>query len=245
MDLTGKNALVTGGAVRIGRAICRALAERGANIVVHYRSSSAQAEELREELIAMGVSAWTVEADLSQSGQCEELIESAIEAAGGLDILVNNAAVFSKAQIDAMTEQGIHDELWPNLVAPMLLTKAFAAQGRPGRIVNLLDRRISSLDTECVPYLISKKALHDFTLVSAKALAPGITVNAVAPGPVLPPPGEGENYLAEHAGPVPLEIRCSPEDIARAAVFLAEQDAVTGQVLFVDGGQHLLNGVEI
>ena len=229
--LNGKVAVVTGGAVRIGRAICEALAREGAKVVVHYRDSEEPAAEL-----CAAIGARRVRADLSTEEGCTRLMKDA----GKLDILVNSAAVFHKDPLRGVTADKLLAEFWPNLFAPILLTRAFAEQTRNGSIVNILDRRIAGLDTTCVPYLLAKKALADFTKLAALELAPGITVNGVAPGPILPPPGHGADYLRDHAGPVPLDKTFAPQDIADAVLFLVGNDNLTGQILYVDGGQHLL-----
>ncbi|MBN1673574.1 MAG: SDR family oxidoreductase [Kiritimatiellae bacterium] len=254
MDLRGKRALVTGGAVRIGRAICEALAAAGCDVVIHYRQSRDEAEALAAALRRnKAVQAWAAAGELEGEEAAARLMAAACERAGRLDVLVNNAAVFGKADLWSTTEHGALADLRTNLLAPLFLIRAFARQCRTGappgpvpggKVVNLLDRRIVADDTSCVPYLLSKKGLAALTRLAALELAPDVTVNGVAPGPVLPPPGEGEAYLHDKAGRVPLARYPAPADIARAVLFLLESDAVTGQVLFVDGGQHLLgNGV--
>jgi pteridine reductase len=244
MELAGRVALVTGGAVRLGAAISRAFANAGAGVVVHYRSSAAEAQSLAGQIHAAGGRAWTVEGDLGTEAAAARLIDAAQARAGRLDILVNNAAVFHKQRLADSTEEAIAAEFGPNLFAPWHLMRAFVAGRTGGRIVNILDRRIASHDASCVPYLISKKALAELTALAALEWAPRFTVNAVAPGPILPPPGEGPAYLREKGGRVPLEIACTPEQVAEAVVYLARSDALTGNTLFVDGGQHLLgNGV--
>jgi NAD(P)-dependent dehydrogenase (short-subunit alcohol dehydrogenase family) len=240
MNLAGQTALVTGGAVRIGRAICEALAGAGLNVVVHYRRSATEAVALCAELERRGVQAWAVPADLSSEAACTELIRRATAAAGRLDILINNAAVFHKDSLRATTEAGLLAEFWPNLFAPLLLMRALAAQGAGGKIVNLLDRRITGHDVECVPYVLAKKALAELTQLAARELAPRFTVNGVAPGAVLPPPGQGAAYLHDFAGTVPLQKQVTPAAVAAAVLALLQNDAITGQILFVDGGQHLL-----
>jgi NAD(P)-dependent dehydrogenase (short-subunit alcohol dehydrogenase family) len=130
-----------------------------------------------------------------------------------------------------------------NLVAPFFLMKHFARQTRKGAIVNLLDRRITSLDYTCTPYTLSKKSLHELTRMAALELAPGIRVNGVAPGAVLPPPGKGASYLKDKAGPIPLAQLSTPAQIASAVLYLLQGDSLTGQVIFVDGGQHLLGNL--
>ena len=231
--------MVTGGAVRIGRALCEALAGAGANVVIHYRHSAADAEALCAELRRRGVQAWTLAADLTSEHACTDLVGRAAAVAGRLDILINNAAVFHKDNLLATTEAALFAEFWPNLFAPLLLMRAFARQGGGGKIVNLLDRRIAGHDPSCVPYVLAKKALAELTQLAALELAPRFTVNGVAPGAVLPPPGQGADYLHDRAGPVPLQKQVTPADVAAAVLALLQNDAVTGQILFVDGGQHL------
>lgn len=245
MNLKGKTALITGGAVRIGRAICKALAGKGCNIVVHFNRSGSSARQLVAELRRTGVSAFCVRGDLSLTGTCARVMKDAWRVAGRIDILVNNAAVFHKDTIKTATAAKFQSELAVNLIAPVTLTQEFcrlfrkAGRKAGGRVINLLDRRIASNEPDCVPYLLSKKMLAEFTGSSALELAPTITVNGVAPGAVLPPPGKGKNYIQDFAGQIPLGRRPAPEDVADAVTFLAESDSITGQIIFVDGGQHL------
>ncbi len=231
MNLSGKRALVTGGAVRIGRAIVLALQAEGVDVVVHYNHSRAEAEQL---------SPHTVQADLTSSDDCATLLERA----GRPDILVNNASVFTKDSLASSAPERVLREFQINLFAPLELMRAFGLQAKEGAVINLLDRRIRSHDTTCVPYTVSKKGLAELTSLAALELAPRIRVNAVAPGPVLPPPGSTADSARELAGQVPLDNLPTPEQIAEAVLFLLKADSVTGQTLFVDGGQHLLgNGV--
>jgi pteridine reductase len=231
MDLNGKRALVTGGAVRIGRAITEALQAAGAEVVVHYRNSKAEAEAL---------SPFTVQGNLEDVGECSRILEEC----GHLDILVNNASIFSKDTLPDSLPDRILREFSINLFAPMELIRAFASKSGQGAVINLLDRRVRCNDTRCVPYSITKKGLEELTKLAALEYAPGIRVNAVAPGPVLPPPDRSAESARELAGRIPLDELPSMDQIAEAALFLLRADAITGQVVFVDGGQHLLgNGV--
>jgi NAD(P)-dependent dehydrogenase (short-subunit alcohol dehydrogenase family) len=231
MDLKGKRVLVTGGAVRIGRAITKALQAEGADVVVHYRNSKAEAEAL---------SPFTIQADLESPEACAGLIEQA----GPLDMLINNASIFTKDSLANATPSKVCREFSINLFVPMELTRLFAAKAGQGAIVNLLDRRIRCNDTTCAPYSIAKKGLEELTKLAALEYAPDIRVNAVAPGPVLPPPGSSAVSARELAGNIPLEELPSVENIAAATLFLLRAASVTGQTIFVDGGQHLLgNGV--
>jgi NAD(P)-dependent dehydrogenase (short-subunit alcohol dehydrogenase family) len=231
MVLEGKRALVTGGAVRIGKAITQALQQAGVEVVVHYCASADEARAL---------SPHTVQANLQSMEECAELIGRA----GPLDILVNNASLFTKDRLVDSAPERVLREFQVNLFAPMELTRQFAAQAEQGAVVNLLDRRIRANDTSCLPYSITKKGLEELTRLSALELAPNIRVNAVAPGPILPPPGDSGERFAERAGKVPLELFPTPENIAEAVLYLLRADYCSGQTIYVDGGQHLLgNGV--
>lgn len=250
MDLNSSTALVTGGAVRIGETICRTLAAAGCVVAIHYNRSESEAAELVDSLKATGASAFGVCGDLRSAEDCRVIVQEVCSQAGGIDILVNNAAVFHKDTLLTGDEDKLMAELQVNMLAPKLLTQAFAEAReagragpggeRKGRIVNLLDRRIAAVDAESLSYSISKKMLAEFTREAAVALAPGITVNGVAPGAVLPPPGK-KDRTRDAAGPAPLRVQCTPDDVAAAVLYLVESDAVTGQVIFVDGGRHLLS----
>jgi NAD(P)-dependent dehydrogenase (short-subunit alcohol dehydrogenase family) len=245
VKLEKRTALVTGGAVRIGRAICEALAAEGCNVAVHFDRSAAEARALVERLSDRGVHAWAVRAHLEGESDCARLIARCASHAGRLDILVNNASVFNKNDLGSSSEAVLLAELRTNALVPFFLTRAFAAQvGRRGpvprgKVVNLLDRRVAGVEQGCVPYLLSKKLLAEFTRVAALELAPAVTVNGVAPGAVLPPPSRGGRRVREAAGSLPMGRRVTPAEVAAAVVYLLQSDAVTGQILFADGGQHL------
>jgi pteridine reductase len=243
MIIKGSTILVTGGARRIGRAICEALVRAGAGVVVQYHRSRTEAEALAAALRDGGGRVWTVQADLADPAAGARLIEDAAAAAGApIDGLVNNAAHFEQATFGDLTADLLHAEFQINCFAPLLLMQALARQGRPGAVVNLLDRRIAGLDAGTAAYTLSKKALAEATRAAALAWAPRLTINAVAPGPALPPPDapSGER-VRDRAGHVPLDRDCPPAEIAEAVVFLLSAPGITGQCLFVDGGQHLLS----
>jgi len=242
MEWTGQVALVTGGAVRIGAAICRALAQRGCRVAVHYNRSATEAAALAA---ALPNAAFGVHGPLTSEAECEAVMDAAWNAAGRIDILVNNASIFAKQDLSAATEAAFEAQWRVNCLAPMMLTRslarrrAAAAAPGTGAVVNLLDRRVAGHEAGCLPYLAAKKALAAFTRDAALELAPDIRVNGVAPGAILPPPGSRQN-IEELAGPVPLAVQCTPEHVAAAVAFLCAAEAVTGQVVYVDGGQHLL-----
>lgn len=223
--------MVTGGGVRIGKAITQALQAEGVEVVVHYRNSEASAKAL---------SPCTVQANLESM----EEVSALLERAGPVDILINNASLFTKDGLAEASPDRVLREFNVNLLAPLELTRQFAAQCEAGCVINLLDRRIRANDVRCLPYSITKKGLEDLTKLSALDLAPRIRVNGVAPGPILPAPDHSEADFAVAAGTVPLEMNPTPAQIAEAVVFLLKADYCTGQVIYVDGGQHLLgNGV--
>lgn len=239
MDLFGKNFLVTGGALRIGRCITESLARAGAGVVIHCRHSAKEARELADGILGKGGKAWIVQENLDSEAACESVMNQAFGEAGGLDGLVNNAAVFHPRHLAETDLSRLMLELRPNFFAPLLLIRAFSRKAKNGRVVNLLDRRIAGFEKGNLAYQLSKRSLADLTRLAALELAPGIAVNGVAPGPVLLP-FDDEGRPREKAGPVPLERRPTPDDVAEAVLFLLRADSITGQILYVDGGQHLL-----
>lgn len=241
MKLDDKTALVTGGAVRIGAAISEALADRGCRVLVHYKESSSEADQLVNRLgKPQKGSCAAIQGDLSEEAGCREVLDEAWRKSGGVDILINNAAVFHRDSLQEASGDKMMAELKVNLLAPVFLIREFAARIAEGKIVNLLDSRIAGTGQGCLPYYISKQALAELTKSAALELAPGVTVNGVAPGPVLPPPTSQDGMAPEKAGKLPLEHRPRPADVAEAVLFLLENDAITGQIIFVDSGQHLV-----
>lgn len=242
MELKGKVGLVTGGAVRLGRALASALAAEGVQLAVHYNASAGPAEETVAEIRERGSDAVAIRADLSQHGQAAALIERAAAHFGQVDILVNSAAIFQAADLAQTTEAVWEKHFSVNLKAPFFLCQAFAAhvgRERPGGIVNLADWRGLHPDTGYLAYSLTKAGVMTMTRALALALAPNIQVNAIAPGAILPPPGKDQAYLDGLAQAVPLQRVGSPAEIARTLIYLLESDFVTGEVVFVTGGQHL------
>jgi pteridine reductase len=245
MSLSGKTALVTGGANRIGREIGLSLARAGAAVVVHYRSSRQAADELVRLITAHGGKAAAIQSELDTEVACRTLIEQAAISFGAVNILINNASAFTRETLADVTENSLLSEFWPNVFAPVLLSRYFAAaKPADGVIINMLDRRIDANDARFFAYSLTKKSLADFTRLAAVALAPGIKVHGIAPGPILPPPGQDAAYLKEKGGRQLLDETLDPAAIAGAVLALLSLRGATGQILYIDGGQHLLgNGV--
>ncbi len=235
----GKTALVTGAAKRIGREIAIALAEEGANIVVHYRTSAKEAEELCSQLAEYHVLSWPVKADFGNPEEYETLIKRSIETAGWLDILINSASVFFPNTLKDLDFEGLMKGMKINAWAPFVLIRDFSRTVGQGKVVNLLDTRITGYDWSHVGYILGKRALYTLTRMAAVEFAPRITVNAVSPGLILPPPGKDEDYLNWLANTVPLKKHGKASDITDAVIYLLKSDFVTGQVIYVDGGRHL------
>jgi NAD(P)-dependent dehydrogenase (short-subunit alcohol dehydrogenase family) len=243
VDIEGKVALVTGAAKRVGRSIALALAERGAELVVHYRTSDREAQEVLALAKKLGGKPVAVRADLAVSADIAAMVEVAMRAFGRIDILVNSAAIFSRTPFLTLTEADWDRFLAVNLKAPFLLCRQvgeiMCRQGH-GKIVNVADIAGTKVWADFIPYSVSKAGLLALTTGLAKALAPAVQVNAIAPGTVLLPDGSMPDEQARAVGRVPLRRLGAPEDIARAAVYLVESDFVTGEVLTVDGGQRLV-----
>lgn len=237
--LDGKTALITGAAKRLGRATALALAGQGVNVVVHYRSSSEDADDVVSKAQDMGVKAWKVKADLSEPVEAEELFTKAIEVAGTVEILINNASIFGKSSLIDFTLEEVNENVKVNAISPLLIARALAEKVNEGAIVNFLDTRFTEYDKEHAAYHLSKRMLFSLTRMMALEFAPGIRVNAVAPGLILPPPGKDISYLENLAPTNPLNRVGTVQGITDSVLFLLESDFITGQVIFVDGGYHM------
>jgi NAD(P)-dependent dehydrogenase (short-subunit alcohol dehydrogenase family) len=239
-NLHGKTALVTGAAKRIGREIALALASEGVNVIIHYRSSYEGAEGLLGELAKMGVRAWTVQADFEKSDEPEHLIENALAAAGTLDILINNASIFPKDTLHNIDFSGLVRNMQVNAWVPFVLSRDFARIVGRGNIINLIDSRVNQYDWNHAGYILSKHVLMVLTEMTAIQYAPDIRVNGIAPGLILPSAGMSEEDLDRLGHTVPLRRHGEPSSIAQAAVYLLKAEFVTGMVINVDGGLHLM-----
>lgn len=234
--------LVTGAARRIGRSLAVDFAARGWNVAIHYRRSHAEAEALAAELTAIGARAVTFAADLAVEAEVATLVARCTGALGPLACLVNNASEFQFDTALDMTVEQWDRHLAVNLRAPVFLAKALAAQLPPGvggNVINIIDQRVWRLTPEYFSYTISKSALWTATRTLAQALAPAVRVNAIAPGPILRNNRQTEEQFAAEASSTPLGHGATSSEIAAAVRFILDAPAVTGQMIALDGGQHL------
>jgi NAD(P)-dependent dehydrogenase (short-subunit alcohol dehydrogenase family) len=235
-------ALVTGAARRIGRALALEAASLGYDVAVHCREADADAASLAAAIEGQGRRAVVLAADLTDDAAIAALTGQAAAAVGPLTLLVNCASLFEDDRIETLTPASFDAAIAANLRAPILLAQAFAAQApRDGRalIVNLLDQRVWRPNPQFFSYAISKGALWHATQMLAQALAPTIRVNAIGPGPTLPSIHQDDAAFTAEAANVLLERRAEPGEVAAALRYLIDARSVTGQMIAVDGGQHL------
>lgn len=234
--------LVTGAARRIGAAIALAFAADHYRVAIHARESTAEALALCETIKSAGGYAAVVTGDLADAAQTQGLIARAVEAVGPLRVLVNNASLFEHDEGALVDAAAFDRHMAVNLRAPLLLAQAFAAQAQAGTdasIVNIVDQRVAKPTPQFMSYSLSKHGLAVATTMLAQALAPAIRVNAVAPGPVMPSSRQSAADFQRQAATLPLGRAARAEDVALAVLFLARAAAITGQTVFVDGGQHI------
>ena len=243
--------LVTGAGHRLGREIALYLASRGHSVAVHYASSEAGAQDTVDLITAMGGEGVVLQADLLDEDATQALLPRAAEALGGpITCLVNNASIFEDDNLTSATRASWDKHMGSNLRAPFVLTQAMAAQGltpnvvngepvASGLIVNMIDQRVRKLTPQYMTYTIAKAALWAMTQTTARALAPAIRVNGIGPGTTLKGADQSEAGYAKQRASTVLQRGSNPADITAAVGYLLDAPAVTGQLLCVDGGQHL------
>ncbi len=250
--MTG-SALVTGGGKRLGRAMALYLARRGHDLVVHYNSSADEAEQVANECRAMGRKAVAIQADLIVEAEMQGLISAATEAIGSpLAVLVNSASIFEYDNIRSATRESWDRHLESNLRAPFVLTQHFAEQApepviegqwneptAQALVVNMIDMRVRKLTPEFMSYTIAKMGLWAFTRTAAQALAPKVRVNAIGPGPTMQGARQSDSHFATQRSSTIMQRGADPSDITHALGYFLDAPAVTGQLLCIDGGQHL------
>ena len=234
---------MTGGGVRVGRAIALGLAGAGSDVFIHYNRSAEPAEATAEEARALGVRAEIGAVDLSDPSTCSELLALATDALGTPSILVNSASGFPADTVSDVTLDDWRRTLDLTLASPVFATQALAntlPDDLDGAVVNITDVRTHSPYREHFSYIVAKGGIDTFTRTAALQLAPRIRVNAVALGVILPPPGEGDDYASRLAAELPLERVGGTAPAVAAVLSLLENDFVTGEIVRVDGGGHLL-----
>ena len=247
-----KTVLITGGAKRIGRGIALALAQEGYNIVIHFSESKNEAQTLEKQLRVFGVEAVCLKANLLQDQEIDVLIDQACQKIGKeLTLLINNASIFEEDNIQTMTMDSWDRHIYTNLKAPVFLSQAFAAQVRScetdingellssANIINIIDQKVLNANPRFITYTLAKLGLWNFTRLSAQALGPRIRVNAIAPGPVLKAYHETEEHYQKKRRGTLLGRGSDVNEICRAIIFILSSPGLTGQMLSIDGGQHL------
>lgn len=235
-------ALITGAARRIGRAIALDLAARGYGIAVHYNGSGDEAKALAAEIISAGGAAATFQADLARAEQATGLLPAVAAGLGPVSVLINNASLFEMDTVRTATVESWDRHLDINLRAPFFLAQSFAEQlpaGMDGNIVNLIDMRVWKLTPFFASYTVSKSGLWTLTRTLAMALAPRIRVNGIGPGPSLLNIRQSADQFARQVAGTPLKRGAPPDEIARAVRFILDTPSMTGQMIALDGGQHL------
>jgi NAD(P)-dependent dehydrogenase (short-subunit alcohol dehydrogenase family) len=236
-------ALVTGAAKRLGRSIALKLASEGYALALHCNHSRIDAELLMAEIVSKNGRACVISGDLSDSGQVGAMVHSASSALGPVTVLINNASIFEDDRIENLNEVQFQRHMAINLQAPLMLARDFAAQlpaHQEGVIINLIDQRVFKLNPQFFSYTLSKAALLTATKTLAQALAPRIRVNGVGPGPTLANIHEGSEGFEREAQATLLKRGVSPDDIADAVLYLIKARGITGQMIAVDSGQHLV-----
>lgn len=245
-------ALITGGAQRLGRAMAIRLAERGFAIALHYAGSEAEAEKTAADLRLLGAKVVTLQADLLDEAQTEALVSRAAEGLGRpLNVLINNASIFEYDTLDTATRTSWDRHMDSNLRAPFVLSQHFARQAPPvltdergepmasACIINMVDQRVRKLTPEFMTYTLAKMGLWALTQTSARALAPQIRVNAIGPGPTMQGARQSARHFANQRAATVLKRGANPDDITAAIAYILDAPALTGQLLCIDGGQHL------
>jgi pteridine reductase len=243
MDFNGQTAIVTGAAVRLGREIALGLARAGVDLVLHYHQSAAAAAETAALIESLGRRAALVQADLADpEPAARAILDAAAAAFGRADILVNSASIFERSSLRDSTAGAWDRQFAINLQAPFCLCQEFARRRPPdrrGHIINIADWRALRPGTGHLVYTLTKSGLVALTRMLAQELAPGVQVNAVAPGAILPPANKGPEYLERLARQIPLGRPGSPGDVVESVLFLLRSEFITGEVVHVTGGQEL------
>jgi NAD(P)-dependent dehydrogenase (short-subunit alcohol dehydrogenase family) len=242
VEIRKKSVLITGAGKRIGRAIALDLASQGWGVAVHYFTSKGDADDAVAEITRQGGRAVAVQANMGVEAETSSLVPAAVEQLGPLTALINNASVFERDEVDSADRESWDRHMETNLRAPFVLSQAFARQlpaEESGCIVNILDQRVWSLTPHFTSYTLSKAGLWTLTQTLAMALAPRIRVNGIGPGPTLKNDRQSEEHFTAQWENVPLQRPTAPEEICHAIRFILDAPALTGQMIALDGGEHL------
>ena len=237
-----KNTIITGGAVRIGANIAKKLVSNGHRVIIHYNKSKKEAQLLLKELNQKKINAFIIKADLSKETEIKNLFSSSKEKLGNIDCVINNASFFKYDNIKSVSSKSWDDHLRPNLRAPLILAKELKNNLRSrstANIINIIDQRVLNLTPHFLSYTISKSALWTMTKTLAMDLAPKIRVNAIGPGPTIKSQFQSEKQFKEQCKKMPLKRGASPDEISDTILYILKTPSLTGQMIVLDGGQHL------
>ncbi|MGB1252485.1 MAG: SDR family oxidoreductase [Candidatus Promineifilaceae bacterium] len=244
MNLHNKVAIVTGGAVRVGRAITLRLAQAGCKILLHYNRSASPAQKTQQEAVALGAQVEIFSADLSTPDAPTKIVEAALAHFGRVDILINSAAIYPSNDTFATTDANLFDTLMAiNLRAPFLLSQAFAkavGDQQQAKIINVTDARVSRFQPDHFVYRFTKQSLSAMTKMLPQVVCPNITVNGVALGAILPPPDADDSYFEQVVKPrIPINMTGNATVVTDTIIFLLTQDFINGDIITLDGGEFL------
>lgn len=234
-----KTSLITGASKRIGRAVAISLAKEGYDIILHYNNSKSEAKKTAELITKEKQTCYLIRGNLSDFSSYSNIIDTALNVAGGIDVLINNASVFKKESFVNTSEKTFDDNISVHLKAPFFLTQNFVKKCDSGCIINIIDSKISSNDGAYFSYLLSKKSLFNFTQMAAKEIAPNFRINAVCPGSILPSKYWSEEDIDNKNLKLPMKETPTVDDICNNILHLINTPLLTGQCLYVDSGQSL------
>ena len=232
-------ALVTGGSDRIGKAISLQFAKMGFNIILHYNHSAQKAESVKLEIETLGRKVQLLQIDFSKSNDFDSILGQLKQEGIILEVLVNSSSIFHESTFYETGSDLLQQHFKVNFETPYLLTKAFVRHFEKGNIVNLLDTKVEKHEATHLDYILSKKLLKEFTLISANNLGPNFRVNAIAPGLLLPPPGKDEAYLQSLVWRNPLKATGNLDQVEKTIQYIIENEFLNGQIIYLDGGEHL------
>lgn len=242
-NLSGKTALITGGSKRLGRTTALALATKGINTIIHYKKSEQEAAETVELSKAKGVKSDKIQYDFSNSDGIKELINKAMTITGKIDFLINSASIYPADNLESLTENNLINAININGLSPYILAREFKNSCSKGTVVNFLDARMTDYEPSHVSYQLSKQMLFNLTRMMSLEFAPNFRVNAVAPGIIIPDNISDEESLMRLKEGNPLKRIGTPEEVASTVLFLLQNEFITGQVIYVDGGRNLRGNV--